>query len=319
MAIHQLPSINNPQVFESVICDLFNEIETKNKYKNFGGNGHKQKGIDIFSSVDGIAIQCKKKDLSQRDIIIRKKLLEDIESDVSKVINEDLKLPLKRLYIVSTYKNHPDLDEYCEELKERLDLKFDIIYWGWNTIEDYILDNQKILKKYWPNFSYSEDTTEKTLVRNLALRKKVSKDFKKWLNYSLENRTAKNRMLLRKYDGKQYPETNEPDEHGQYEWFRADILRLYHNGIEFILSLKEIQVFEDQSWELIEHNSKITGKPVSVYEIGKINFSDIVNYNFDGDEFYMYPHFFCKYAYKGTPFETTYYQNIDKVYETFER
>ena len=87
--------------------------------------------------------------------------MEDIESDVSKIINEQLKLPLKSLYIVSTYKNHPDLDEYCEELKERLELNFDIIYWGWNTIEEYILDNKRILKKYWPNFSYSEDTTEK--------------------------------------------------------------------------------------------------------------------------------------------------------------
>jgi len=35
MAIHQLPAINNPEIFESVICDLFNEIETKNTYKKF--------------------------------------------------------------------------------------------------------------------------------------------------------------------------------------------------------------------------------------------------------------------------------------------
>lgn len=318
MAIHQLPAINNPEIFESVICDLFNKIETKNTYKKFGGNGHKQKGIDIFSSVDEIAVQCKKKNLTQRDVTIRKKLLEDIESDVLKVINEQLKLPLKRLYIVSTYKNHPDIDEYCEELKEKHELKFDIIYWGWDTIEEYILDDKNIRNKYWPTFSYSEDITEKLLVRNLELRKKISKDFKDWLNYSLENRTVRNRMLLRKYDGTQYPETNEPDEYGQYEWFRADILQLYHKGIEFILSLKDIQVFEDQSWELIKQNSTITGKPISVYEIGKINFNDIVDYNLDGDEFYIYPHFFCKNLYKGTPFEKIYYQNIEKSYETFE-
>ncbi len=77
-------------------------------------------------------------------------------------------------------------------------MNFDIIYWGGNTIEEYVLDNQKSLKKYWPNFFYLDYNTKKTLVRNLDLRKKVSKDFKKWLNYSLENRTAaKNRMFIK--------------------------------------------------------------------------------------------------------------------------
>jgi hypothetical protein len=318
MAIHQLPAINNPEIFESLICDLFNQLETKNTYKKFGGNGHKQKGIDVFSSIDKIAIQCIKKDLSQRDIVIRKQLLGDIEKDVLKIINEDLKVKIKRLYIASTYKNHPDLDEYCIELKEKQNIEFEIIYWGWNTIEEYIFDNKNILEKYWPNFILRENSEEQNLVRNLELRKKISKDFSDWVDYSLDNRKVRNRMLLRSFNGKQYPNSNEPDENGEYEWFRVEILGLYHSGVEFILMVKQIQVFEDNTWEFVTQNSEIKGEKINVYEIGQINFQDIVDYNLKGDEFYIYPHFFCKFKYKGTPFEKVYYQNVKKIYETFE-
>ncbi|MBC8884358.1 hypothetical protein H9X57_16215 [Flavobacterium piscinae] len=58
---HQLPAINNPDIFEDMISDLFNILDSTNSYKRFGKNGHKQKGIDIFSSEKDVAIQCKRK------------------------------------------------------------------------------------------------------------------------------------------------------------------------------------------------------------------------------------------------------------------
>ena len=82
--------------------------------------------------------------------------------------------------------------------------------------------------------------------------------------------------------------------------------------------VKQIQVLKDNTWEFTNDKSEIKGELVNVFEIGQINFKDIVDYNFKGDEFYMYPHFFCKYEYKGTPFEKVYYQNVKKIYQTFE-
>lgn len=136
--------------------------------------------------------------------------------------------------------------------------------------------------------------------------------------YSLDNRNVRNRMLLRSYNGKQYPNSNEPGDNGEYEWHGVEILRLYHAGIEFILVVKQIQVFQNNTWEFINDSSEIKGEKIDVLEIGQINFQDIVDYNIKGDEFYMFPHFFCKYNYKGTPFEKVYYQNVKKTYETFE-
>jgi hypothetical protein len=51
---------------------------------------------------------------------------------------------------------------------------------------------------------------------------------------------------------------------------------------------------------------------VNAYRVGRINFSDIVDYDLEGDEHYPFPHFFCKFRHKGSPFEETYFKSTDK-------
>ena len=111
MATHQLPQINNKDIFEELICDLFNAIDFTNTYKKFGRNGHQQKGIDIFSSEKDVVIQCKKKDLSRNEIQIRRELMNDIESDINSIVSKELQIKFSKLYFTSTYKDHPDIDE----------------------------------------------------------------------------------------------------------------------------------------------------------------------------------------------------------------
>lgn len=318
MATHQLPIINNEDIFEDLICDLFNLIENTNTFKRFGKKGHNQKGIDVFSSEKDFAIQCKKKDLSRRDVTIRKELFDDIEKDVNKIINKDLKIKISNFYVVSTYKDHPDIDEYCEELKEKYSLKFDVHYWGWDTLEPKIIERKPLLEKYWQNFIIDESSEEKKLKRNLSLKKAISTDFGDWLNYSIENRKVRSRMLLRQFDDKQYPDTNDPNSFGVYPWYRVEIFKLYHNGLSFITSTKTIQIFEDNTWDFVNENLDKSTRIVTVYEISEIHFSDIVEYDINGDEYYMFPHIFCKFQHDGSPYENKYYLNVEKEYETFD-
>ena len=90
MNIHQLPPINNEFNFEDAIVDLFNCMHKTETYKKFGRKGNNQKGIDIFSSQTGIAIQCKKKDLLRTSNILKNELKKDLESDVAKIISSPL-------------------------------------------------------------------------------------------------------------------------------------------------------------------------------------------------------------------------------------
>lgn len=313
MATHQLHEIDNRDTFEDLVCDLFNEIEHTNTFKRFGKNGHNQKGIDIFSPEKDVVIQCKKKDLSRKSILLRKELFNDIENDINKIISGELKIGFKIIYFVSTYQDHPDIDEYCESIKDENNLSFEVVYWGWNTLENRILNYPSLLSKYYSNFIISSSTNEDILKRNLDLKRKIERDFSDWLNYSPENRKKNSKMLLRAFDSDQYPDSNEPDEYGEYSWFGAAIKSLYHNGIEFILSrIESLVIYEDNKWDFAENAKDKNLETISVYRVGRINFSDIVDYDLKGDEHGHFPHFFCKFIHKGLPFEEVYFIDVDE-------
>jgi len=318
MGQHQLTALSNNDTFEKATRDLFNQIDSTITYKLFGKNGHSQKGIDVFSTEKDCAIQCKKKDLTRKDTILKKEIINDIEKDVNKVIEEKLRIKIDKLIFVSTYKDHPDIDEYCEILREKLQTEFEIIYWGWDTLESKFLEQPILLEKYWSNFIIKPNVKIEKFKRNLELKKKIELDFGKWLCYTPENRQTRSRMLIRAFDSEQYPNSNEPDDYGEYTWFNAEIKSLYFKGIEFIIGIEEIQVFDDYSWSIIKDEEELTGNLVKVGKIGQISFTDIIDYDVDGDEFGNYPHIFCDFKYEGTPFENTYYYNLNKTFEYFE-
>lgn len=311
MATHQLPQISNDDRFEELICDLFNAMESTNTYKRFGRKGHQQKGIDIFSSEKDVVIQCKKKDLSRREILIKKELMDDVERDIEKVISNGLKIKFSKLFFTSTYKDHPDIDEFCELIKEEKKLDFDVIYWGWDTIEQKIIDRPELIEKFFKNFVVKQDSKEATFLRNLNLKKRIEKDFGDWLNYFPENRKRNSRMILRAFDGTQYPHSNKADEYGEYSWFGAEIKGLYHQGMEFIFGIEEIKVYDDNTWGFGESEKSENYQKVKVARVGQINFSDIVDYDIKGDGYYICPHIFCKFKYKGLPFEKVYFFSLE--------
>lgn len=317
MTKHQLPTLNIAETFEDFVCDFFNQIENTNTFKKFGKSGHKQKGIDIFSVEKDVAVQCKKKDLTRKEISIRHELLNEIENDVKLIIDQKLKIKISKLYILSTYKDHPDIDEFCEDLKEKLNVNFEIIYWGWQTIEHKTSSQKKLIEKYWSNFIVTVNNAEQTFKRNLDLRKKIKKDFADWVNYSFENRKRSSKMIIRNFEANQYPHSNEPDEFGEYSWFGTEINGLYFDGMEFITGSTSLYSFPDNTWDF-QNPENLEAEIVMVFQIGQINFSEIVDYDIQGDEYYIRPIIFCKFPYKGTPFESRYYVNPSKIYQRFE-
>ncbi|MGI4751413.1 MAG: hypothetical protein ACRYFB_12340 [Janthinobacterium lividum] len=175
------------------------------------------------------------------------------------------------------------------------------------------------MAKYWPNFIITENSHEKQLQRNLQLKSRIKIDFGDWINYSFENRKRRSRMILRDFQGNQYPKSNEPDEYGEYSWFKAEIKGSYHNGLEFFqdTDIYFIERFENNLWDYRNLNS-INENVVAVGKVGRINFSDIIVYDIKGDEYHNYPHIYCKFKYKGLPFENFYYYNVKRSYETYE-
>lgn len=127
-------------------------------------------------------------------------------------------------------------------------------------------------------------------------------------------------MLIRSFDGKQYPEDNDPDEFGEYSWFAAALKTSYHNGLEFHISGEDMVYILENGNEILPKNKKsedVVVETIMVNKIGQINFSDIVDYDIKGDGINNYPHIFCRFKYKGTPFENYYYQDIKNPFNRF--
>jgi hypothetical protein len=141
----QIPPPLNSKDFANLLCDMFNEIHNTTSFKCYGKNGHKQKGIDIISVEKDIVVQCKLKDLTRKAILVKKELFNDIEETINFIITENPKVNFSTLYIATTFSEHPDFDEYCDTIKEDRKLRFDIIFWGWETIQRKLISLPKTL------------------------------------------------------------------------------------------------------------------------------------------------------------------------------
>ncbi|MCT3906611.1 hypothetical protein HZQ01_14220 [Elizabethkingia anophelis] len=311
---HQLPPIENDKIFEDLICDLFNAEYNTLTFKKFGKQGHNQKGIDILSVEHDMAIQCKKKDISRSPVSLRKELLQNIKDDAIKA--KELTIDINFFYLVSTFNEHPCFDEECDSVKKTSECNFEILYWGWETIQERILNHPEILEKYYPQFIIKADNKKEKFLKNQELKRRIKEDFKPWINYPLHNRKQNSGILLRKFDDVTYPKTNEPNEFGEYNWFKVGIYRPYDKGIEFIIDIKEIEPLEDNKWRFIRQNEN-TINSYKVYSIGRINYSEIVDYDIAGGEYDICPHIYCLFSHQGSPFEEIYYEDIEKLYVQF--
>lgn len=135
----QYPPVNE-DVFEDLVCDLYNSLNPQSHYELFGKKGDNQKGIDILSVIKREAIQCKKKDRSRSDSTIKRELRNDFETDILKAMSLEFEINL--LIFASTYKNNAGIEEYLQKLKRKLKPKFGVIYIGWDPCLDISINFQ---------------------------------------------------------------------------------------------------------------------------------------------------------------------------------
>ncbi|MDN7123456.1 hypothetical protein J6I90_01005 [Pseudidiomarina sp. 1APP75-32.1] len=125
-----------------------------------------------------------------------------------------------------------------------------------------------------------------------------------------------------------YPNTDDKEK-GISPWFRAGLLDLYHKGIMIGLRFGTLSEGPD-GWRFTNYKEGEKGN-IEVYMVGKIPYEFIEGVNFDGDEYYYFPHIFCHFAHKGAPYEEIvfceevdlgsghhYYKQIAKYHEVAE-
>ncbi len=88
-----------------------------------------------------------------------------------------------------------------------------------------------------------------------------------------------------------YPETS--DEQGISPWFRGALVGTYHRGVQIGLTWAELTMHSDgESYRRTNYDAGEKGD-INTLLIGLIPYENIENIDWDGDEYYNYPHLYC--------------------------
>nr|WP_314443914.1 hypothetical protein [uncultured Sphingomonas sp.] len=97
----------------------------------------------------------------------------------------------------------------------------------------------------------------------------------------------------------QYPDS--PDHKGISPWFRVALVGQYHRGIELGLSIHSLIFEKDGGWRLAADYER--EGVVRAHLLGFVRYEDIELVDWFGDEYYNYPHIYCHFTKRGTPYE----------------
>lgn len=136
----------------------------------------------------------------------------------------------------------------------------------------------------------------------IALRQKWKPQFEEEIRKNFHEKLRSDVVIrdVKRVDS--YPDIEEKK--GISPWFRVGLLDIYHRGILVGLRWTSLIELPDGTWRAKDHKKDGQGEGIKVILAGQIPFEGIESVDFDGDEYYYFPHIFCHFIYKGEPYET---------------
>lgn len=164
---------------------------------------------------------------------------------------------------------------------------------------------------------------EEEVRRNLRLKAHMRADFLKPVSerdWSRERRPyekfANHEVIIHSAAGNDvYPDID--DGPGISTWFKVDLWDFYFNGLEVILGVVHGIVGEDGYWAQIDYGEAFDTnrfREMKMFQLGRIPWRNIVAYDIDGDEYYGFPHLYCRFADRG-PYEAIVHRLIDEQFD----
>lgn len=106
----------------------------------------------------------------------------------------------------------------------------------------------------------------------------------------------------------QYPDLEEGAK-GISPWFRVGLVGTYHRGIYVAFQWNRLVEIEGGSYRVLDileydkDNAELEERSIKVIQLGSIPFENIEDVDFEGDEYYGYPHIYCHFSIKKQPYE----------------
>lgn len=157
---------------------------------------------------------------------------------------------------------------------------------------------------------------EETVRRNIRMKKFLRKELRgnvddpRDLAVRPYRKFRFSKAIIRSVEECTYPEID-PRRDRYSSWFGLEFFDEYHNGIEFILGIVQVAERSDGYWSVVPYDYEAKTPDLLVgkaWYTGCIPYRNIVEVDLDGDEYYREPHFYCRYADAGSPYEECRYR-----------
>ena len=156
--------------------------------------------------------------------------------------------------------------------------------------------------------------------RNLALKKRLQKDFLRkleksewehswyepWIKFTYSN------VLIRSIDDVKWPEVDDNPTGEISSWFKGEFWDFYENGIELVTRGGRAIFDKNGNWDLLELGDverwkNENYKATNYWTFLRIPYDYIVEYDMDTDPYHGIPSIYVKYEKDGMPYENIVY------------
>lgn len=139
----------------------------------------------------------------------------------------------------------------------------------------------------------------------LALRDKWKPLFEEKLLDNYEDGIRRDVIIQDVRRMEKYPETDS-NQKGISSWFRLGLIDTYHRGILVALGWDRLIEVSENVYRTKRPDEYAGGNEsgIKVIRAGKIPYYLIESVEFDGDEYYGFPHIYCHFLLKGEPYES---------------
>jgi hypothetical protein len=151
---------------------------------------------------------------------------------------------------------------------------------------------------------------ESAIIRNVSLRKRLRRELSALGQTNTDRHRAGSlshiRAIVHSIDDASYPNVDSRDEVGISGWFRLELWDFYFNGLEFVIGVDHGIIDDEGNWAMLEQEAEWDRgrfREINLYRLARIPYENIVEVDVEGDEYYPEPHFFCRFAHGGQPYE----------------
>lgn len=142
----------------------------------------------------------------------------------------------------------------------------------------------------------------------IALRQKWKPQFEDHIRDHFSKKLRSDTIIrdVRRVD--QYPDIDEKSK-GISPWFRVGLVGVYHRGIYVAFQWNRLVEIEEGKFRVLDilghdkDDKEAEENSIKVIQLGSIPFENIEEVDFEGDEYYGYPHIYCHFSIKGQPYE----------------